>query len=168
VDPKPLAMPDRRFTIWLYAVAGAAYLLDRATKTIVEETLAGRDPVVLIPKVLQLRFTENPGGAFSLFGSAPWLFLGATVIVCVVIVIASRSIHQLTLAAGLGLVLGGAIGNLTDRIVRGPGLSGKVVDFVDFMVWPVFNAADSAIVVGAGLILLSGARSRGQRERAPD
>jgi signal peptidase II len=58
----------------------------------------------------------------------------------------------------LGLVLGGALGNLTDRIVRGPGVSGRVVDFIDFHVWPVFNVADSAIVIGAVLLAMGGIR----------
>jgi signal peptidase II len=155
------AAPSRSLVLtMLYGVAAGVYLLDRVTKLIVEATLRGEEPVVLIPRVLQLNYTENPGGAFSLFGSAPWLFFGATVVVCTVIVVASRNVRSLVLAAGLGLVLGGALGNLTDRIVRGPGLSGKVVDFVDFMVWPVFNAADAAIVIGAGLILFASARSR--------
>lgn len=167
MDPHPAAGPERRYAAWLYAVAGAAYLVDRVTKVVVEETLAGGDPAILIPGVLQLRFTENPGGAFSLFGSVPWLFFGATMIVSVVIVAASRTVHERISAIGLGLVLGGALGNLTDRILRGPGFSGKVIDFVDFMVWPVFNAADSAIVIGAGMILFSGARHRDEHEPAP-
>jgi signal peptidase II len=155
----------RRSATVLYAVAATAYIVDRITKTIVESTLADREPLVLIPKVLQLNFTENPGGAFSLFGSAPWLFFIASVIVCSVIVAVSFRPHGTLMAVGLGMVLGGALGNLTDRVVRGPGLSGKVVDFVDFHIWPIFNAADSAIVIGAGLILLASARS-GDREPA--
>jgi signal peptidase II len=59
---------------------------------------------------------------------------------------------------GLGLVLGGAIGNLIDRAIRGPGFSGEVVDFIDLQVWPIFNVADSAIVIGAAVLLLSGLR----------
>ena len=64
---------------------------------------------------------------------------------------------------GLGLVLGGAVGNLTDRIVRGSRFDGRVVDFIDFRVWPVFNVADSAIVIGAALILLAGVRRAAHR-----
>jgi signal peptidase II len=60
----------------------------------------------------------------------------------------------------LGLVLAGAVGNLTDRLIRGPGFSGEVVDFIDLHVWPVFNLADSAIVVGAAILLLHGLRRR--------
>ena len=69
----------------------------------------------------------------------------------------------MTLSVGLGLVLGGALGNLTDRVVRGSGLNGRVVDFIDFRVWPVFNLADSAIVIGAALILLAGVRRAAAR-----
>lgn len=78
--------------------------------------------------------------------------------VIVIILIASRKPPSLTGAVALGLVLGGALGNLTDRLVRGPGFSGEVVDFLDFRVWPVFNVADSCIVIGAALLLLTGAR----------
>jgi signal peptidase II len=149
-----------RLTIWLYLAAALTYGVDRITKSVVEATLSGRPPIVLVPGVVQLNYTENPGGAFGLFGNAPWLFLGATLAVCAVIVVASFGVREPVLAVGLGLILGGALGNLTDRAVRGPGLSGKVVDFMDFMVWPVFNAADSAIVIGAGLILLASVRKR--------
>ncbi len=67
----------------------------------------------------------------------------------------------------LGLILGGALGNLTDRIVRGPGFSGRVVDFVDFQVWPIFNVADTAIVVGAIVLAFSNG-DRGELEGAND
>ncbi|MBI4260603.1 MAG: signal peptidase II, partial [Actinobacteria bacterium] len=147
-----------RTAAWLYGAAGLVYVLDRVTKLVVEAELAGRPPIELIPGVLHLTFTENPGGAFSLFGGAPWLFFGASVVVAAIIVVASFRIGGALLPAAMGLVLGGALGNLTDRIVRGPGVSGKVVDFIDFQVWPVFNVADSAIVVGALLIVLAGAR----------
>lgn len=141
-------------------VAGAAYSLDRITKALAESRLAGRPPIQVIPHVLQLNFTTNPGGAFSLFGSAPWLFAGASVAVSLAIAAAAVRLTSIRTAAGLGLILGGAMGNLTDRIVRGPGLSGRVVDFIDVRMWPVFNLADSAIVIGAALVLLAGARRR--------
>jgi len=153
--------------LWLYATALAVYLVDRITKLIVEATLAGRPDVVLIPGVLHLNYTENAGGAFSLFGGQAWLFVGATALVVGVVVVASTRLTALPPAIALGLILGGAIGNLTDRIVRGPGLSGKVVDFVDFRIWPVFNAADAAIVRGVLLMAwYSIARDRGDRVAA--
>jgi signal peptidase II len=146
-----------RLSVLLYGVAAGAYVLDRLTKILVEDRLAGRPPIVLIPHVVQLSYTENSGGAFSLFGGQPWLFFAASVLVALVIVaISVRGVGMTWSAAALGLVLGGALGNLTDRIVRGPGVSGRVVDFIDFHVWPVFNAADSCIVIGALILVVAG------------
>jgi signal peptidase II len=142
----------------LYAVAAGAYALDRATKILVEELLEGHDPVEVISGVLQLRFTTNPGGAFGLFGGLGWLFVLISVLVIFVVLWASRNLPSTVSSVGLGLILGGAVGNLTDRFIRGPGFSGEVVDFIDFHVWPVFNLADSAIVVGAAILLVSGIR----------
>jgi signal peptidase II len=139
----------------LYATAGGAYLLDRLTKLWVERTLAGEPPVDVIRGVLTLSYTTNSGGAFGLGRSAPWLFAGATIAVSTAIVVASFRLTRLPVAVGLGLVLGGALGNLTDRAVNGPGLSGSVTDFIDLQIWPVFNFADSAIVAGAILLAIS-------------
>jgi signal peptidase II len=124
------------------------YLLDRVTKLWAERRLPG-DPIDVIPGVLSFRFATNPGGAFSLGQDIPWFFVGASVIVSVLIVVtAFRHTNPVT-AVALGLVLGGALGNLTDRYARGEGFTGHVVDFIDLQIWPVFNVADSAIVVGA-------------------
>ena len=158
-DKERSVSPRRlRLTSWVYAAAAAVYVLDRLTKVVAEHRLAHHPQVDLIPGVLRLTYTTNPGGAFGLFGNAPYVFLGATLLVCAAIVIASFNASSLSLSVGLGLVLGGALGNLTDRIVRGSGLQGRVVDFIDFRVWPVFNVADSAIVIGAAIIVLSGLR----------
>jgi signal peptidase II len=145
---------QRRGALLLFAAAGATYLLDRATKIWAEHTLPG-DPMDVIPGVLTLRFTTNSGGAFSLGRSAPWLFAGATLIVSVAIVATAFRHRNMLAAFALGLILGGALGNLTDRIVRGPGWTGRVVDFVDLHVWPIFNVADTAIVIGAILLAVS-------------
>ena len=91
-------------------------------------------------------------------GGRTWLFFGATLLVSAVIVAMSPRVTSNTSAAGLGLILGGALGNLTDRIIRGPGVSGRVVDFIDLRIWPVFNLADSAIVIGALLVALAAFR----------
>lgn len=155
-----------RLAAVLYGVGTAAYLLDRVTKIVVEQTLVGRPPIVLIPGVVQLRYTTNAGGAFGLFGGQPWLFFAATVAVCAVIVALSTRLVSGLSAVGLGLILGGALGNLTDRILHGPGLSGEVTDFVDFHIWPVFNAADSAIVIGAALVLLASFRQERREQPA--
>jgi signal peptidase II len=153
-----------RLTVTLYSAAVGAYLLDRLTKYLAVRFLAGKPPVQILRDVVQLRYTTNAGGAFGLFGGQPWLFFGATLVVCAAIVVASARLSAGASALGLGLILGGALGNLTDRIIRGPGVSGHVVDFIDFHVWPVFNMADSAIVVGALVILIAGLR----RQPAPE
>jgi signal peptidase II len=149
-------------------VAALVYALDRVTKSMAEANLQDADPVELIPGVLQLRYTTNPGGAFGLFGEAAWLFVAISAAVILVVVVASRSLPSAATAVGLGLVLGGAVGNLTDRVIRGTGFSGQVVDFIDLHVWPVFNLADTGIVLGAAVLLLSGLRrDRHDRSSAP-
>ena len=139
----------------LYATAIGGYLLDRVTKLWVEGSLAGRPPIRVIPGVLHLTYTTNSGGAFGLGQSAPLLFASATIVVAGVIVAASLRLGRPLVAVALGSVLGGALGNLTDRAVNGSGLSGRVTDFIDFRIWPVFNVADSTIVVGAVLLALA-------------
>jgi signal peptidase II len=148
---------QRRGATLLFAFAGFAYLLDRLTKLWAERTLQ-EAPADVIPGVLTLRFTTNSGGAFSIGGSAPWLFAGATIIVSVLIVATAFRHRNMLTAVALGLILGGALGNLTDRVVRGSGLHGRVVDFIDFHIWPIFNLADSAIVVGAVLLAIASMR----------
>jgi len=149
----------RRLAAWLYATAGMTYLADRLTKLWAERSLAGRPPVTVIPGVLQLNYTTNSGGAFGLGQSAPWVFAAATIVVAAAIVASSFRLRNALAAVSLGLILGGAFGNLTDRAVRGDGLlSGRVVDHIDFHVWPVFNLADSAIVIGALLLAVGGIR----------
>jgi signal peptidase II len=152
-----------RLALLLYSAAAVVYALDRVTKVLAEQRLEGRPPVEIIPGVVELRFTTNPGGAFGLFGGAAWLFVLASMVVIVAVLFSSVRLPSSLAAVSLGLVLGGALGNLTDRVIRGPGFSGEVVDFIDLQVWPVFNMADSAIVVGAALLLLSSFR----REPAP-
>ena len=148
-----------RLATLVFATAAGAYALDRVTKALAEHLLQA-NPVKLIPRVLELTFTTNRGGAFGLFGNAPYLFLAATLVVCAAIVVASFGVSRPVIAVGMGLVLGGALGNLTDRIVRGTGFDGRVIDFIHITGWPVFNVADSCIVIGAALILLGGLRHR--------
>lgn len=150
--------PARHSGTLLFATAAIAYLLDRVTKIWAERGLAD-GPIDVIPGVLRLSFTTNPGGAFSLGTSAPWFFAGATIVVGTLIVVTAFRARPRLQAIALGLVLGGALGNLTDRIVRAPGLRGEVVDFIDLRIWPVFNLADSAVVIGAILLAFSAWRS---------
>jgi signal peptidase II len=148
-----------RLPALLYGTAAAAYLLDRLSKLWAEQTLAGRAPLEIVPGVLRFTYTTNSGGAFGLGQSAPLLFACATLIVSVIIVAVSFRLSRPLVAVALGLVLGGALGNLTDRVARGPGLSGKVTDFIDLRVWPVFNLADSAVVIGAILLAIASVRT---------
>jgi signal peptidase II len=161
-----VSAPRGRAAALLFLMAVGAYGIDRATKVWAEVTLPG-DPVDVIPGVLTLRFTENSGGAFSIGRSAPWFFVGVTTIVSLVIVATAFRHTSRAVAVSLGLVLGGALGNLTDRAIRGPDLRGNVVDFIDLHVWPVFNLADSAIVVGAILLAWVGFRDREEDSDLP-
>jgi len=146
--------------IWLFVTAGLTYSLDRASKIWAEHRLAGRPPIVVIRGVLDLTYTTNSGGAFGLGERAWWIFAVATLGVSIAIVLGARRVHRSSTAVALGLVLGGALGNLTDRLFHGEGLfRGTVIDFIDLHVWPVFNAADTAIVVGALLLAFVAARS---------
>jgi signal peptidase II len=152
----------------LYGTAALVLVLDQLTKHLVVTNLAGRPPVDLIGEVVQLRYTTNSGGAFSLLTGAP-LFFGITAIVIVGgIIYASRRAQPLSLLVVLGLVLGGALGNLTDRLLRGEGLlRGEVVDFVKVGWWPVFNVADSCVVVGGILLAIFLGRAESEQRPAP-
>ncbi|MGZ4148323.1 MAG: signal peptidase II [Actinomycetota bacterium] len=154
-------MSPRRAPPWvfLFATAAISYALDRVTKLWAESRLAGRPPIVVIPHVLDLGYTTNSGGAFGLGESAWWIFALASIAVSVAIVVSAFRVRRVLNAVALGLILGGALGNLTDRVIHGDGfLRGHVVDFIDFHVWPVFNIADSCIVVGALLLGFFAAR----------
>lgn len=150
----------------LFAVAAGALVLDQASKAWVVAALEGRPPIRVVPGVLSLSYTTNSGGAFGLGRSAPWIFAAATIAVSAAIIIASRRPMTRATAAALGLILGGAIGNLADRALNGPGLRGGVTDFIDLQVWPVFNVADSAIVIGA-VILAFASLGHDDRDEAP-
>ena len=144
------------------AVAAGVLFFDQVTKALAVATL--EDSAVDLGFV-RLAVTRNPGSAFGLLKGQVALFVVAAVAVTAVAVVSLRRPHGKATAVGLGLIVGGAWGNIVDRMTRSPGApNGHVVDFIDFKVWPAFNVADSAIVIGAGLIVLFGGRAR---ERAP-
>ena len=144
---------------YFFFIAVIVLLLDRLAKWAIASNIALHDSVVVIPGFLRLTHVQNTGAAFGLFAesSVQWK-VGALVsfsILALVIVSALlwKNSHSLsTTTIGLSLILGGTMGNLWDRMV-----SGHVVDFLDFYVgsyhWPAFNVADSAIVVGAILLV---------------
>jgi signal peptidase II len=151
----------------LYGTAAAVLALDQLIKHLVVSNLAGRPPVDVIGGFVQLRYTTNSGGAFSLLTGAP-LFFGVMAIVIIGgIIYASRRAQPLAMQVVLGLILGGALGNLADRLFRGDGLlRGEVVDFVKVGIWPVFNLADSCIVVGGLLLALLLGRAERDQDQA--
>lgn len=151
VSPRPSRGP--------FLLAAAVVVLDQATKAWAVSALAD-GPIRLIGDVLALRLVRNPGGAFSVFtGFTPLLAILAAVLV-VVIVRTTRRTTDRVMAYTLALVLGGAVGNLIDRMVRPPGfLRGHVIDFIDLSFWPTFNLADSAISIGVVIVLVRGWRS---------
>jgi len=141
-------------------IALAVVVLDRWTKQMVAQRIRLYSHVQVIPGFFQLTHTENTGAAFSLFANsnAPWrtamliAFSGIALVVVSVLLWKNDHAHVAT-GVGLSLIMGGAVGNLWDRLARG-----RVVDFLLFYYkqyqWPVFNLADSAIVVGAGLLVV--------------
>ncbi len=140
-------------------IVASVVLLDQATKAWAVAAL-DPDPIALIDGFLQLRLTRNPGAAFSNFqGAGPLIGLVAIGVAGWIAIMLRNNSRPLELWS-LALVLGGAIGNLIDRIVRGDGiLDGAVIDFVDFSFFPTFNVADSAISIGATLLVLAALRS---------
>lgn len=154
----------------LLAVAAGIFSADLITKTIVVATLSDRAPIRLLGGLLTLRVLRNSGAAFSIGTSMTAVFTLIAVVVIVSILRTARRLRSLAWAVTLGLLLGGATGNLGDRLFRSPGpLRGHVVDWIELPHWPVFNVADSAIVCGgilAVLIAARGIRLDGARDRA--
>jgi signal peptidase II len=139
----------------LAVVAAAVLALDVLTKVLVVAELEGRRTLELLGGQLLIRVSRNSGAAFSFAEGATLVFTTVAVVVVVVIVRVARRLHSRGWAVSLGLLLGGASGNLVDRLLRSPGPGrGAVVDFLDFQVWPSFNVADSAIVTGGLLAVL--------------
>lgn len=139
----------------LALIAVVTLALDITTKVLVVAELEGRRTLELLGGQLLIRVSRNPGAAFSFAEGATVLFTAVAIAVVVVIVRISRRLRSTAWALSLGLLLGGATGNLVDRLLRSPGVGrGAVVDFLDFQVWPSFNVADSAIVTGGILAVV--------------
>ncbi len=167
--PSSLSPTEKRARLYAYGLSLVVFALDRLTKTLVRAYLPAWDSHTLIPGVFNLIHTENPGAAFSLFSDAHTglrTFLLVAITTVAMIVVATllwqapqRRGDSTWLRAGLALILGGALGNLWDRVLRG-----EVTDFLELYLgqfrWPAFNVADSAITLGAVLVLLTMLRSR--------
>jgi lipoprotein signal peptidase len=164
------AAPARRRIGVLVAVAALVYAADVISKVIVVATLRENAPVRVIGSLLQLDYLRNPGAAFSLGAdgyTVVFTLIAAAVIVAILRM--ARTLASRPWAVALGLLLGGALGNLTDRVARSPGpLRGWVVDWIQLPHWPVFNLADSAICCGGALMVLltvMGLHPDGQSDR---
>lgn len=156
-----------------FLVAGGVLALDQLTKMLAHAHLRGREPLVVIPGFFNFWYSRNRGGLFGYFSAwpDPWRAILLTAfplmaVLAIAVFLARTAETDRRTLAGLAMILGGASGNLVDRLARG-----EVVDFLDAYVshaglaawlverfgtshWPTFNVADSAIVTGAGLLLL--------------
>jgi signal peptidase II len=151
----------------LLAIAGSVLALDQWTKHLATAFLAGRPPVRVIGDYVQLTYALNSGVAFSLGAGSRFPFYLFSIAAAVVILwlFARGRVPRLGQQLALALILGGALGNLVDRIS-----SGLVVDFVEIGVgrfhWPVFNLADSAVSIGVVMFILSGSGAPARTEPA--
>jgi signal peptidase II len=169
-EPEPAQVTEsaatRRRMPLLLVVAGVVLIADVVSKQLVVAHLSNRPPVKVIPSVLDFELTRNAGAAFGLAAGATIIFSVVAAAVVVFIARASRRLGSAGWAWALGLLLGGALGNLGDRLFRAPGpLRGHVVDWIHLHHWPVFNLADSGIVIGgliAVLLSMRGIRLDGQ------
>ncbi|RJQ77985.1 signal peptidase II [Amycolatopsis panacis] len=158
VAPAP-SLPKRRIGL-VFAVAVLIWVIDLVTKNLVAANLEGKEPVRILGGLIYLQVIRNPGAAFSMATGMTWVLALIAAAVVVAIVWLARRLRSVGWAIGLGLVLAGALGNLTDRLFRAPGpLHGHVIDFISAFApngqgFAIFNIADSAICVGGALIVL--------------
>lgn len=165
----PVGRRRGRLLVILTSLAAVLYVSDVITKTVALRTLEGEPPLVVIPGVLQFRLIFNSGAAFSIGTGMTFILTLIAAGVVVAIIRVARKLGSLPWAITLGLLLGGALGNLTDRLLRYPSgfgrstqLQGHVVDFIEVLpgnfpvidYFPIFNIADSAIVCGGILAVI--------------
>lgn len=148
-----------------YVIIVLSLLLDQASKAMVQMLMYHGESIPVVPPVFYLTYILNPGAAFGLLAHQTSFFIAVTVILATGVLLGYKKLprERYLLRYGLGLVVGGALGNLIDRLRHG-----FVVDFLDFRIWPVFNLADMAIVTGACLLvweLFHSSDERPERER---
>lgn len=174
----PVGREPRRTAGLFLAVALGVLALDIVSKSIVASRLGGgHDPVRILFGAIYLDQTRNSGAAFSVGTGATVVLTVVAIVVAVIILRAARRMRSAGWAVALGLVLGGALGNLVDRLFRAPGVGrGHVVDWISVFGpngahWPIFNLADSAIVCGAvlaAILALSGVDLDGREVSVAD
>lgn len=151
-----------------YGLSLAIFAADRLTKSLIERRFSAFDTHTVIPGFFDIVHARNPGAAFSLFADStsawrPFFLIGLSLAALTLVAVMLRHAQRLDrpTAFGLSLILGGALGNVFDRIT-----TGAVTDFLDFYIgdlhWPAFNVADSAIVIGSGLLLIGMLRPKQQ------
>ncbi len=154
VTEQPEAGPVPRRLRLLLAVAALVLGLDVLTKVLAVKLLVPGQPVEIIGDTITWTLVRNSGAAFSMATGYTWVLTLIATGVVLGIIWMGRRLVSLWWALGLGMILGGAVGNLMDRFFRAPGpLRGHVVDFLSVGWWPVFNVADSAVVCGAVLLV---------------
>jgi len=148
------------------ALALVVFAVDQGIKSVVEGSMQVGESITLVSDFLSLTYIKNDGGAFGILGGSQMILLvGSAVAVAVVLWMLLSGRPSVPTTLGCGLILGGAAGNLLDRLS-----SGEVTDYIHFSFWYIFNAADAAIVLGVALLLLSALRSdrAGQRPAVDD
>lgn len=153
----------RRCVRAFVAVAAVVVAADAVTKFVAVAQLSDRPPVRVLGGVLTLRLVRNSGAAFSVGDSFTLVFTVVSIVVAAVITGVAWRTSSMPWAVTLGLLLGGALGNLADRILRPPApfrepFQGRVVDWIQLPHWPVFNLADTAIVCGGVVAVILAAR----------
>ncbi|MFZ5649475.1 MAG: signal peptidase II [Bacillota bacterium] len=134
----------------IFVISLAVLILDQASKYLIMANMTLNQSVPVITDVFHITYIRNPGAAFGLMAYRTTFFIAVSILVILGIFIFYKKYGgKGAVPVTLGLIAGGALGNLVDRV-----RFGEVVDFLDFRVWPVFNLADSAIVVGAGLLMI--------------
>lgn len=137
-------------------IAALVFVLDQLSKMWAENTLDHNVPKPLLGEILQLRLIYNSGAAFGMGGSITPIITGVQIGIAIgVTVVLVRSVRSYAWMVSLSLLLGGALGNIVDRLFRAPGpLTGHVVDFLELPHWPVFNVADMAVTTGAVVLIV--------------
>lgn len=143
----------RRHRRWFFAAALITFLADQVSKSAVRDLLPLGSSVPVLPNVLHITHTQNPGAAFGLLPNATMLLIVIALFVSAIFLwLGRQGFDRRRVAIATGMMLGGAVGNLIDRI-----RFGAVTDFIDLKVWPIFNIADTALTIGAMLFLWWGA-----------
>lgn len=147
-----------------YLVALLTLATDVATKSWAVSTLVDGRPRQVLGTLLQFHYARNPGAAFSMATGSTWILALVAMAVSISIIVLAGRIGSRPWAIALGLVLGGSLGNLMDRVFRSPGsFRGLVVDWIELPHWPIFNIADSSIVCAAILVTILSVKGVGYR-----